>query len=167
LSVARADGGKLQLTHRQDRYQVAVFTAPTPLRVGVADISVLLQDATTGQPLLHVPVDVSAHPVASPEARVTGAATTEAATNKLFRAAQLELRNPGPWEVEVLVRGSPDPIRIHFEVAVAEAPPPWVELLPWMLCPFVALSLLGFYHGLRKFRLAKYRPRTPSSGGLS
>ena len=32
-------------------------------------------------------------------------ATTEAATNKLFRAAQFELPEPGRWEMQVQVEG--------------------------------------------------------------
>ena len=44
----RGDGGFLRLCERSGPYQVAVFTSPTPLRVGPVDFSVLLQDAATG-----------------------------------------------------------------------------------------------------------------------
>src|SRR5262249_58128830 len=93
-SLARADGGAVRLCERAAGYQITVFTSPTPLRAGPVDVSVLVQDAATGECM--------------PEARVTvcwkvpGAgrmleyqATTEAATNKLLRAAEFQLPGPG------------------------------------------------------------------------
>src|SRR5205807_10591008 len=88
-SFARADGGAVRLCERAGNYQIAVFTTPTPFRAGPVDVSVLLQDAATGE--------------CTPQARVTlrltarGSgrvleypATTGAASNKLFHAAAFE-----------------------------------------------------------------------------
>ena len=61
-SVARADGGTLRISERRDGRRISVFTTPTPLRAGLADISILVQDAATGKPLPEVPVMVSVHP---------------------------------------------------------------------------------------------------------
>ena len=53
-----ADGGTVRLSQRQGGYRITVFTAPTPFRAGPVDISVLVQDAATGQPVpeAHIPL---------------------------------------------------------------------------------------------------------------
>ncbi len=57
-----ADGGTLQLVERHGDVQMAVFTAPNPLRAGTVDVSVLLQDAVTGRPLPEIPASVELVP---------------------------------------------------------------------------------------------------------
>src|SRR5262249_156491 len=57
---ARADGGTVRLSQRAGGYQVTVFTEPTPLRAGPVDVSVLVQDAATGQALPGAQVTVRA-----------------------------------------------------------------------------------------------------------
>jgi hypothetical protein len=118
---------------------VTVFTSPTPLRTGVVDISVLLQDSATGQPVLQVPVEVIAHRVGESGQEVMAEATNAAATNKLLLAAPMELREPGRWEVEIRVHGPREPIRIRFDTEVGEAWPPWVGQTTWVAWPFVAV----------------------------
>src|SRR5262249_42525131 len=103
--AARADGGTVRVWERSGPYPVAVFTSPAPARVGTVDVSVLVQDAGTGEQANGVNITVRA----APRGRLAGAemlpATTEAATNKLFRAAAVEVTEPGVWEVEVSVDG--------------------------------------------------------------
>ena len=48
---AIADGGSMRLSGKKGGYQITVFTAPTPFRAGPVDISVLVQDASTGDPM--------------------------------------------------------------------------------------------------------------------
>ena len=47
--TARGDGGTLRLSRSEGNYRISVFTAPTPFRAGPVDISVLVQDAITGE----------------------------------------------------------------------------------------------------------------------
>ena len=84
-------------------YQITVFTAPTPFRAGPVDISALVQDASTGDPLTQVRVTVRMTKPGGPALEYP--ATTEAATNKLFHAAQFELPEPGRWDMQVQVEG--------------------------------------------------------------
>ncbi|HEV3259998.1 MAG TPA: hypothetical protein VG013_24230, partial [Gemmataceae bacterium] len=46
-SMAMADGGAIRLSEQKGDYQITVFTAPTPLRAGPVDVSVLIQNAAT------------------------------------------------------------------------------------------------------------------------
>ena len=55
---ASADGGSLRLSEKKGGYQITVFTAPTPFRAGPVDISVLVQDALTGDPMPQARVTV-------------------------------------------------------------------------------------------------------------
>ena len=48
--AARGDGGTVRLSRCEGGLRITVFTAPTPFRAGPVDISVLVQDAVTGEP---------------------------------------------------------------------------------------------------------------------
>ena len=155
-SLARADGGAVRLRERAGGYQVAVFTSPTPLRAGPVDVSVLVQDAATGECV--------------PEARVTvrlqgpGAArvleypaTAEAATNKLFRAAEFQLPEPGWWDVAVAVEGPHGPALVRFGVQADEPPPRWLALWPWFGWPALAVALFGTHRVLVRRKVPSVR----------
>jgi hypothetical protein len=58
-SAARADGGALRASRQCGDYRVSVFTSPTPLRAGPVDVSVLVQDAATGEVQHDLPVAVT------------------------------------------------------------------------------------------------------------
>jgi hypothetical protein len=165
LSVATADGGAVRYSERRDDRLVTVFTAPTPLRTGVVDVSVLLQDASSGKPLLDGPVMVRAERIDHAQARISIPATTEAATNKLLRAAQLDLATAGPWHVEVVVEGLGPGAPIEFDVEVAESLPPWVETSLWIGWPLAAIAFFAVHQFLvcRRPRAVRKRAGLPGS----
>src|SRR5262245_6074967 len=100
-----ADGGAVRLSQREGNYQITVLTAPTPLRAGPIDVSVLVQTADTNALVSDAKVTVNATRRGHPGQAVSHLATTEEATNKLFRAANFELHHPGSWEFEVTIDG--------------------------------------------------------------
>jgi hypothetical protein len=151
-SPARADGGTLCLVERAGPYQVAVFTAPTPLRAGPVDVSVLVQDAATGA---HVPaarVTIRLTPAGRRGPVLEYPATEEAATNKLFRAAVFELPSAGRWEVEVRVEGPGGAARVRCEVEAGEPLPRWLTLWPWVGWPALAIGLFAVHQALARRR---------------
>ena len=151
----------MRFSGRRDGLRITVFTAPNPLRAGPVDVSVLVQDAS-GRPLTDVPVAVRAHPAGDPARQVSGPATAEAATNKLLLAAPLEFGEPGRWRVEVGVMGPGGTVRIDFDVEVAEAPPPWLNLSLWVGWPFAAVLLFAAHRRLtRRRRPGRPRPGPP------
>jgi hypothetical protein len=148
-SFARADGGAVRLHERAGTYQIAVFTSPTPFRAGPVDVSVLVQDAVTGDCVPEAQVTVRL------TARNSGQvleypATAEAATNKLFHAAVFQLPEPGWWDVSVAVEGPHGPARIRFGVQADEPPPRWLELWPWFGWPVFAVALFGLHQVLMR-----------------
>jgi hypothetical protein len=159
-SLAFADGGALRLSERRDGRLIAVFTTPTPLRAGIVDVSILVQDADSGSPLPEVPILVYAHPRHRAEAGISALATTEAATNKLFRAAQLEISEPGCWNVEIVV-GSGQELPLAFDVEIAEPLPPWLHLSLWIAWPLAAVALFATHQVLARSRRSDTYPNEP------
>ena len=146
----------MRLSGKMGGYQIAVFTAPTPFRAGAVDISVLVQDAATGDPLTQVRVTIRMTRPGG--AALEYPATTEAATNKLFHAAQFELPEPGRWDMQVRVEGLHGVAVIGGEVEAAGPLPRWPELWPWIGWPAPVIALFGIHQWL-----ARRRTRQPGA----
>jgi hypothetical protein len=140
---ALADGGSMRWSEEKGGYRITVFTAPTPFRAGAVDISTLVQDASTGDPM--TPVKVTVRMTKPGGLALEYPATAEAATNKLFRATQFELPEPGRWALEVEVQGSHGLAMIGGELDAAEPLPRWSELWPWFSWPALAIALFGIH----------------------
>src|SRR5260221_6903715 len=101
-AIVRADGGRVRLRGGSDQWMLTVFTAPEPLRVGVADVSVLAQRRDSGEALLDGEVTLTLRP---PEGQpFTLPATGARATNKLLHSARVDLPVAGVWALSVTVR---------------------------------------------------------------
>jgi len=146
--VARADGGTIRLSERKGGYQITVFTSPTPFRAGPVDVSVFVQDAATGQAIPEPKIVVQAAPRGRPTAAMSFPATAEAATNKLFRAALFDLPEPGWWEMEVMIEGSRELVKVRFDLEAAAPAPPWLALWPWVAWPALVIALYGVHQVL-------------------
>jgi hypothetical protein len=136
-----ADGGSPLFAGTKGGYQITVFAAPTPFRAGSVDISVFVQDALTGNPV--TPLRVVVRMTRSGRAALEYPATSEAATNKLFRAAQFELPEPGRWNMQVEVDASHGAAIISGEIEAADPLPRWAEMLPWTAWPALAIVLFS------------------------
>jgi len=147
-TIARADGGIVRVCEVRAGRRITVFTAPTSMRAGPQDVSVLVQDVVSGKPLLDVPIAVSAYPIADPRRKTCVPATTDATTNKLFHAAQLNLPDAGSWRVEVVADALPQEPPIGFDVVVAPPAPPWLDMSPWIAWPLLAIGLYALHQWL-------------------
>jgi hypothetical protein len=146
--LVRADGGTLRFSKQCDGYRITLFTAPTSLRAGTVDFSVLVQAVDSEAVLLDVPVSVFVFPEGAPQQRIGGLATTAAATNKLFRAIQLELSKPGLWQVEVVVGAPQRPARVETQLEVGPPLPSWIDLMMWIGWPAAAIALFALHQWL-------------------
>jgi hypothetical protein len=160
-SFLMADGGAVRLRERAGNYQVAVFTSPTPFRAGPVDVSVLVQDAATGEPVPQARVTVRLTERASGRV-LEYPATSEAAVNKLLRAAVFQLPEPGWWDVDVAVEGPHGPAVIRFAVEADAPPPRWRELWPWFSWPAMAVVIFCVHRALVRRRLSVFL--APRSG---
>jgi hypothetical protein len=153
---ARADGGTLRLRQLAGGYQITVFTTPTPLCAGPVDISVLVLDDATGEPVPAARVAVRLTARGSGEV-VEHTADAWAATTKLFHAAVFDLPTPGWWDVEVAVAGPRGTALLQFALAADEPRPPWQELWPWLAWPALAVALFALHQRLAYRRDAAIR----------
>jgi hypothetical protein len=149
---ARADGGLLRLCQKAGGYEIAVFTSPTPIRAGTVDVSVLVQDAATGEFVPDADVTLCLN-VPRSKRILRYAATNDAATNRLFKAAVFKLPGAGSWDLEVVVKGPHGPARVAFAVNADERLPRWREFWPWFAWPAVVVALFGAHRALA------WRPR--------
>jgi hypothetical protein len=146
---AFADGGVVRFSERRGGLLVTVFTSPAPLRVGPADVSILVQDADTGQPSSSgLALVLLAHPANRASDIISAPATADAATNKLLRAARFEFTAAGRWHVDVVMPALGRAAPIGFDVDVAEPLPSWLHLAPWIAWPFALIGLFVIHQFL-------------------
>jgi hypothetical protein len=134
------------LSGKRGEYRISVFTAPTPFRVGPVDVSVLVQDASTRNPMTQVQVRVRMTKSGRPALEYP--ATSEAATNKLLHAAQFVLPESGTWFLEVQIQGSHGPATIAGDVQAAEPLARWQETWPWFGWPALVIVTFCLHHVL-------------------
>lgn len=89
LSALNADGGAIQWQRTSGAYKVTLFAAPTPLRAGPVDLSVLLQTMPDGAPVTDASVVLRWE--RSGDSVRTLAANHEVATNKILYATEAVL----------------------------------------------------------------------------
>jgi len=147
---ANGDGGTVRLSLRRSDYLITVFSSPSPFRAGPVDISVLVQNASTGEPLPQARVTVRMTKIGQPALEYP--ATQDAATNKLLHAAQLEIPVPGRWELEVRVEGAQGIAAVGCELEAAEPLPHWLEMWPLICCPALATLLFAIHQVLARRR---------------
>lgn len=151
---AHGDGGRVQMQAEADGYVITLLTSPTPLRAGPADISVLVQDAATRQPILNAEVMISLHhatgdtqevawepPCCSLKSRNDPAALTATlgkGNNKLLYCAMTDLPFSGSWDVAVRVNDTV----VRGEIQVDTPPRPVTAYWPFFLLP--PLAVAGF-----------------------
>jgi hypothetical protein len=145
---ALADGGALRLSEERGNYQIAIFTSPTPLRAGPVDISVLVQNAATHEPVSDVQIVVKAARRDRRGAAIHRPATFEAATNKLFQAVALNLNEPGWWQVEVGLDGPLGEARVALDIEAEKPLPRFLAMWPWLTWPALPILLFGAHQFL-------------------
>lgn len=136
----RADGGTVRYSGVDGPYRLTVFSTPTPARAGKVDVSVLVQDAATGDVAGDAAVTIRAWPEHARDRALQIAATRRAATNKLYRAALVPLSRPGRWHLQVRVRGHAGRARAEIALPVAEAHPRWLAQWPWLVWPLIPIA---------------------------
>jgi hypothetical protein len=137
---AWADGGMVQLRQETGDLVVTVFTSPTPLSVGPADISLLLQKRNGLEPVLDA--DVSLLLVyAGSNIEFHVRPTREQARNKLLYAAPVMLSKPGRWGISVTVERKGKAVVAAGSLEVAPAPGRELSLAGFLAFPPIMIGL--------------------------
>ena len=146
---ALGDGGAVQVRQADGPFVVTIFTAPTPLRAGPVDISVLVQTRDGNQPVLDAQVFVTLKSSTGDPPAIETAATRQQATNKLLFATVVNLPFAGPWDLRVTVRRGQEAAEVSCEVAVAAALPPLLSHWPYLAFPPVAVLIFTLHQWVR------------------
>ncbi|CAA9333894.1 MAG: hypothetical protein AVDCRST_MAG40-2068 [uncultured Gemmatimonadaceae bacterium] len=126
---AAANGGTLRLASAAaGPYAVSVYTSPSPLAPGPVDVGLLVQ-----RPGSTAVVDGAT-------VAITGRATRERATNKLYYAAAFVLPEAGRWRIDATVGGAAGTGDVGSEVAVGGAGLPVGRLALASLLATLALA---------------------------
>ena len=157
---ALADGGAVLAQQTTGPYRITLFGSPSPLRAGPADLSVLVQNAKTGDAVLdsRVAIQVQAASTDAGEAWVPPccsmkmgvgavAATHKAAQNKLLYAANTLLPSSGPHKI--LVRLDDADI-LAAPVEIAPALPPATHYWSFLAFPPLAIGIFALNQRLRR-----------------
>ena len=145
---AHADGGTVQFEKSAGPFLITVFTTPSPLRAGPVDISLLIQSRDSQQPVLDCQALVQLRKEGAMNIR--SEATHGVAQNKLLYAAQVNIPEPGLWELGVAIQRGDDSINVAGEITVAPANS--VLLVYWrsLALPPLFISLFALNQWLKR-----------------
>lgn len=158
-SQAEADGGFVELHQEVGPFVVTVFSAPGPLRAGPVDMSVLVQDRASGQPVLDGEVFVR---LKSPGAiTLVERATREVAQNKLLYSALMNLPEAGQWELEVTITQGKETASILGQVSAAAPSPFWLSYWRSLSLPPILIAVFALNQWLKRRALSSYENARP------
>jgi hypothetical protein len=156
-SWAQADGGSVELHQVVGPFVVTVFTAPVPLRAGPVDISVLVQDRASGQPVLDG--DVSVRLQGEGGMTLVEPATRAMAQNKLLYSALLTLPEAGKWELEVTIKQGKEAVSVPGHMSAALPRPFLLAYWRSLSVPPFAIAIFALNQWLKRRRVSLRQAR--------
>ena len=165
--ISYADGGRVLAEKTAGGYRVVLFGNPSPLRVGMVELSLFLEQEGKSGPVLDAVVQFRLNKLSRPAPELAWrgsgcvtpgqalSATQGHSGNKLIYSAVLGIPEPGLWELGVSISRDGQTDLVSFELPVDRAIPPVVR---WW--PVVALMPLGvLIYIWRGYLLKKRRAR--------
>jgi hypothetical protein len=148
-TAARGDGGTMLLHQDSGAFTITLFAAPQPLQVGGADLSVMVQDRSSGDVLLDSAVDLTVAPEAAGATPQTVRLTRGQASNRLLQAAAIHFPSAGKWRLTLLVSRGGETVRLGTECTVE--PDRSRARLVWfyVLLPVGIILLFVIHQGLK------------------
>jgi hypothetical protein len=152
--AATGDGGTIRVVEAAGPFVVGVFSAPEPLRVAPADLSVLVLERTGGRPVLDAAVALEVRPPDGSDAGPQRLDATHAqATNKLLYATPFLPAVPGEWTLHVTVTRGAASAAVHCTLPVAPDRVGLAGIWPYLAIPPLAIAL----YALRAWLSARRR----------
>lgn len=151
-----ADGGTLVFRKPAGPFIVTAFSSPAPVRVGAADLSVMLQKAADRSTVLDARVAV--HLLKSDGGKIVEIvvpATRAQSANKLLYAARATLPSAGQWRLDVLATALNESVTASGVLAVLPLQPPLMKYWPWIAIAPLALLLFLMNQWLKARRRLK------------
>jgi hypothetical protein len=117
-SAARADGGAMLLHQDAGAFTITLFAAPQPLHTGDADLSVMVQDRTSGEVLLDPIIDLTVAPEPPGASPQTVRVAKGQASNRLLLASTVHFSSAGKWRLTLAVRRGNDTAQLSTDCTV-------------------------------------------------
>ncbi|MEI8292425.1 MAG: hypothetical protein WCG66_00390 [bacterium] len=161
----QADGGRVLAEKRVGGYRVVLFGNPSPLRAGLADLGVFLEQEETRRPVIDAVVTFRLNKLSRPSPELAwrglGCISPGQAVkalqghsgNGLLYSAMVGIPEPGLWDLGISISRDRLTTGVSFDVEVQKALPPMTGL--W---PLVAILPMGvFLYVVRGCLLKKRR----------
>jgi hypothetical protein len=117
-TAARADGGAILLHQDAGAFTITLFATPQPLRTGDADLSVMVQDRTSGEILLDPTVDLTVALQSATANQQTVRLAKSQASNRLLLAGTVRFSSAGDWRITLAVRRGDNTAQLSTVCAV-------------------------------------------------
>jgi hypothetical protein len=142
-ATAYGDGGAMLLHQDSGPFTITLFASPQPLRTGMTEISVMVQDRPSGQVLTDPTIDVTLNQESAMRL------APGKAGNKLMQSAELQLSRAGRSQVEVVVRRGNDVARLTAQFNVEADHSRAALVWFYVLLPAVAVVLFAILQRLK------------------
>jgi hypothetical protein len=113
-----ADGGSVLFQRTSESISVTVFASETPVSVGVADLSVLIETPGNSSPILDAQVFIELEHQAG--TKITAEATHAQARNKLLYCSLLNIPEAGKWKIKVTVNRNGQTMVVSGDLMVVQ-----------------------------------------------
>ncbi len=143
-ATAMADGGTVQLSKTSGPYHVTLLTSPSPPRVGTLDVSVVVNNAESGETLRDASIMLSLAPADEPDAAITRPAVTDQSPTKLFQMASFDLNRAGAWMLAANVEGPAGRTHVETIIQIGKPIPRWIDLAGWIALPLMPITMYFF-----------------------
>jgi hypothetical protein len=111
-TAAYGDGGTMLLHQDAGAFTITLFATPQPLHTGAADLSVMVQNRSSGEVLLDPSIDIT---VGSQQ---TVRLARGEASNRLLQAATVHFSKPGKWRLTLSLQRGNDRAQLTTECTV-------------------------------------------------
>jgi len=154
---AFADGGRLRFSSVSGPFLITLFSTPEPLTPGPIDLSVMVQDARSGDVLSDAHVGIDLLQQNGDGSTIHAEATHGMAVNKLLQAADIEIPASGSWRMRITVhQGSRSTV---LDTAIPVEPGSRKTKLVWIFGSLPVLALVLFtLHQLQKSQPGSRKP---------
>lgn len=153
------DGGTLVLRKQAGPLTISIFSSPEPLRVGSADLSVMVQKSQDNSAVLDANVRMHLRQSrADGIAEVVAPARHNDASNKLLYAAHVNLPSAGKWQLAATVESPNGSAEVASTINVQSRRSPLVAYWPYFAVVPLLVLLFAINQLLKSRRNAK-RPR--------
>jgi hypothetical protein len=150
LEIAFSDGGTVQLRKHVGSFLLTLFSAPVPLRAGIADLGVMVQKASNQQSILDARVSLE---LSKPEQdKIAIQATRAQSDNKLLYGARVTLPSPGVWQFVLSVTANGETVQTSGNLSVLPEQTPLESYWPYFAIPPLAIFLFVINQWLKSER---------------